>query len=174
MTFRGRRRTIGDEPWAAGWFSLGLAAAAGAARCRPSLPLRPSAVAVATDSDAVLDHLRTSLTCGEDVLARTESGVIRRFQGRAGSFRYTTVELVDVGAGSVTFEHLRGPFLACAETIEVQPTAHGCRLVHSGRFSMRGGFAGWLFGLLLVRTAFEKHVREHLLQTQQELTTGRR
>ncbi len=43
----------------------------------------------------------------------------------------------------------------------------------NGHFSMRGGLAGWLFGLLLVRPAFEKHVREHLLQTQQELTTGR-
>ena len=56
----------------------------------------------------------------------------------------------------------------------MQPTAHGCWLVHTGRFSMRGGFAGGLFGLLLARPAFEKHVREHLLQTQQELTTGRR
>lgn len=145
-------------PTPAAWFSLGLAAAAGASRCRPTLTLRRSEVAVAI---------------GSHVLARTESGVIRRFQDRAGSFRYTTVELVDVSASSVTLEHLRGPFLACAETIEVQPTAHGCRLVHTGRFPMRGGLAGWLVGLLLVRPAFEKHVREHLLQTQQELTTGR-
>jgi len=57
------------------------------------LSLRRSAVAVAVDSDAVLDDLRTSLTCGEGGLARSESGAIRRFQGRAGSF--------DVGATSV-------------------------------------------------------------------------
>jgi hypothetical protein len=38
---------------------------------------------------------------------------------------------------------------------------------------MRGGLVGWLFGLLLVRPAFEEHVRQHLQQTRQELTTGR-
>ncbi len=130
-------------------------------------------MAVASDSDAAVCHLRTSLTAGEDALACSGSRVVRRFRGSAGRFRYTTVELIDLGGDSLRFKHLRGPFLPCEESIQVEAAAVGCRLVHTGRFSMRGGLVGWLFGLLLVRPAFEEHVRQHLQQTRQELTTGR-
>lgn len=68
----------------------------------------------------------------------------------------------------MTFDHLSGPFADCHEVIEVREAAGGCQLVHTGAFTMRAGVLGWFLGLLLVRPAFERHVRDHLLDIRSQ------
>lgn len=146
------------------WLVLGAAAAGATLTFRPAVSLRETALAVDAGNELVLRHLQATLGVGADVLAHGKRRVIRRFTGAAGPFPHATVELVDFDHSSVSFEHLRGPFAACQERIDVQATPAGSLLVHTGRFSIHGGLCG-LLGIVVVRPAFEEHVREHLLQT---------
>src|SRR2546425_9788761 len=62
----------------------------------------------------------------------------------------------------VTFEHLRGPFQSCVERFEFVPLADGAyEFEHQGTFVMRGGSLGWLFGILVIRGVFDRHVAKH-------------
>jgi len=144
--------------------SLGAAFAAGTVAVHREIDLADGEVMLAAEPDQVLDGLRDTWSQGPDVVARSANGVVRRFRGSAGRFRYESIERVEFEAGAVTFEHLRGPFRSCRERIEVTPSGDGSRLTHSGAFAMRGGLAGWVLGRTMVKQSFERHVREHLGQ----------
>jgi hypothetical protein len=45
--------------------------------------------------------------------------VVAQFEGRAGMFRYETVELIRFSQQGVTFEYLRGPFRSCFEWFNI-------------------------------------------------------
>lgn len=105
------------------------------------------------------------------MIAGDDRRVVRRFSGRAGRLTYATVEIVGFEADAITFEHLRGPFAACHERFDLTSTATGSRVTHSGTFTLRGGLWTWPFAVLVVRRAFERHVREHLVGLRGELAT---
>jgi len=97
------------------------------------------------------------------LLVQDANAVVARFEGRAGIFRYETVELIRFSDQGVTFEHLRGPFRSCIERFEFVLLADGAyALEHRGTFVMRGGLLGWLFGILVIRGAFDRLVASHM------------
>jgi hypothetical protein len=97
------------------------------------------------------------------LLVQDANAAVARFEGRAGIFRYETVELIRFSDQGVTFEHLRGPFRSCIERFEFVPLADGAHaLEHRGTFVMRGGLLGWLFGVLVIRGAFDRLVASHM------------
>lgn len=90
---------------------------------------------------------------------------MRRFHGQAGRFRYDTIELVTIGSSSITFEHLDGPFARCAELFRFARGATGTTgtsVSHSGTYALRGGLWTWPLARTAVKSAFERHVHEHL------------
>ena len=96
-------------------------------------------------------------------LVQDANAAVAQFEGRAGIFRYETVELIRFSDQGVTFEHLRGPFRSCIERFEFVPLADGAyALEHRGTFVMRGGLLGWLFGVLVIRGAFDRLVATHM------------
>jgi hypothetical protein len=139
-----------------------VVAAAAASRIRPTITLRRDEVRSAAAADEVVDRLRTRMLGDGDVVAADGEGAVVRFPGRAGPFRYRTVEVVRFSDSRVTFQHLEGPFHRCRETIDVEPDGGGATIAHEGELAMRGGLIGWLFGLALVRPLFERHVADHL------------
>jgi len=62
----------------------------------------------------------------------------------------------------VAFEHLNGPFRSCFERFVVNARGEGSSICHDGTFTMRWGLAGWLFGIIVVRPAFEKLIASEL------------
>ncbi|MGE0794736.1 MAG: SRPBCC family protein [Acidimicrobiia bacterium] len=99
------------------------------------------------------------------VLGGEPGRAVVRFSGRAGPFRYRTVEEVRFSDRCVTFRHLQGPFHRCEEVMHVEPDALGATTIaHEGELTMRGGLAGWIVGVAAVRPAFERHVGDHLRQ----------
>jgi len=109
----------------------------------------------------VLARLREDVA-GRAVVQEADA-VVARFAGRAGIFRYQTVELVRFCDRMVTFKHLHGPFRSCDEVFEFVPLADGgyaCE--HRGTLVMRGGMLGWLLGILVIRDIFGRHVFQHM------------
>jgi hypothetical protein len=97
------------------------------------------------------------------ILIQDANAVVAQFEGRAGIFRYETVELIRFSDQGVTFEHLRGPFQSCVERFEFVPLADGAyAFEHQGTFVMRGGSLGWLFGILVIRGVFDRLVAKHM------------
>ena|GEM_PF-1426673 len=106
-----------------------------------------------------------SLTAGlsRSVLVRDGDAAVARFAGRAGIFRYETVELIRFSDQGVSFEHLHGPFRRCAERFDLVTLDDGSNgIEHRGYFVMRGGLLGWVLGMLVVRRVFDEHVASHL------------
>ncbi len=96
-------------------------------------------------------------------LIQGANAVVAQFEGRAGIFRYETVELIRFSDQEVTFEHLRGPFRSCIERFEFVPQADGAYVLeHQGTFVMGGGSLGWLFGILVIRGVFDRLVATHM------------
>jgi hypothetical protein len=97
------------------------------------------------------------------LLVQDANAAVARFEGRAGFFRYETVELIRFSDQGVTFEHLRGPFRSCIERFNFVPLADGAyAFEHRGTFVMRGGLLGWLFGVLVIRGVFDRLVATHM------------
>ncbi len=149
---------------------LVLGAIAGAALARavtvasgPPIHLRPHRVQLGSPAERVLADLQSGLESAPNVLLRAQDGIVAKFGGKAGRFSYQTVELVRFTDRQVTFEHLRGPFKSCRESIEAIELEDGRNtLEHRGHFVMRGGIAGWLLGRLVVRRLFERLVASHM------------
>ncbi len=127
----------------------------------PPITLPVHRVRLEPSPEAVLAELREDV--GARALVQDADAVVARFAGRAGIFRYETVELVRFAERSVTFEHLHGPFRRCDERFDFVPVAdggHACE--HRGTFVMRGGLLGWLLGILVIRGVFGRHVAQHM------------
>lgn len=146
---------------------LAVAATLAGLNVRPAVTLDADEVLVPGNIDALLTSLRKQLGAGPDVLAANDQRVIRRFRGSAGRFRYATVELVQFERDAITFEHLRGPFVACHERFDLTPAAAGVRLRHTGTFTLRGGLWTWLFARTIVKRSFQDHVHKHLVALRQ-------
>jgi len=115
--------------------------------------------------EAVLRRFRERLGTSGDILVADPDRVVARFTGKAGTFRYETVELIGFEADRVTFEHLQGPFRQCHERFRVTPTSGGGSVVtHEENFTMRLGLIGWLLGVMVVRPTFEHHVAAHMAE----------
>jgi len=130
---------------------------------RPTVTLTPESVDVDLPPDGVVSSFRDRMSSGTDVIAAGDR-VVRRFSGRAGPFRYSTVEVVAFTPTSVTFDHLRGPFASCSERFDVTPRGTGATLTHSGTFALRGGLYTWPLARTAVKWAFERHVSDHMRQ----------
>lgn len=130
-------------------------------KMRPSIPFRPHAVVVPGTPAELIAEMRSRLQSG-DVLLDGGDRLLARFSGRAGPFRYRTLELVSFAPGEVHFEHLGGSLHACGELFAFRDEGGRTRVVHSGSFTMRGGLLGWALGLAVVRRLFEAHVTEHI------------
>lgn len=141
------------------------ALAALAARSIPIIiRLTSEEVVVRAEPGDVLAQFRGHLAENSEAIAAAEHCVVSRFSGRAGWFRYRTVELVTFESDAVTFEHLRGPFASCHERFELASAPTGTRVTHTGTFALRGGLWSWPFGLSVVKPVFEAHVRSHMQQ----------
>lgn len=102
---------------------------------------------------------------GGDVLIGEPSRAVVRFSGRAGPFRYRTVEDVRFLDSIATFEHLQGPFHRCREAIHIEPeSSGGATIAHGGELAMRDGLLGWVFGVAAIRPVLERHVGSQLRQ----------
>ncbi len=127
----------------------------------PPIALPVRRVRLARTPEEALAQLRDDVAAR--ALVQEADAVVARFAGRAGIFRYETVELVRFAERSVTFEHLHGPFRRCDERFDFVPVAdggHACE--HRGTFVMRGGLLGWLLGILVIRGVFGRHVAQHM------------
>lgn len=72
------------------------------------------------------------------LLVQDANAAVARFEGRAGFFRYETVEFIRFSDQGVTFEHLRGPFRSCIEWFSFLPLADGAyALEHRGTLPSR-------------------------------------
>lgn len=112
-----------------------------------------------------MTRFREQMEAGAEVVAAGQDRIVARFSGRAGVFRYRTVEVVTFGPDGVAFEHLRGPFRDCHERFMVEPAERGGSVVtHEGSLTMRWGLLGWLLGAIVVRRTFEGHVARHMAQ----------
>lgn len=132
-------------------------------RIRRTIVLRRDEVHAQAAPEDVFERLRTQMLASGDVVAGDSGGAVVRFSGRAGPFRYRTVEAVHFSGTTATFEHLNGPFDQCRETIRVGPGERaGTEVTHDGELVMRGGLIGWCFGIAVVRPLFERHVADHL------------
>lgn len=139
---------------------------------RPEVTLATDSVEVDLPPAAVVQQFRDRMASGSEVIATGGDRLVRRFSGRAGRFRYATVEVVSFGPLWITFEHLRGPFASCSERFDAVPGGAGTILTHSGSFVLRGGVFTWPLARTAVKRAFEQHVREHmgLLANENPLT----
>ena len=145
-----------------GSFVLGGVAVIAGLAARPKVDLAVDSVEIELPPDAVVHHFRDRMGSGSEVIVASGDRVVRRFRGRAGRFRYATVEVVTFGRASIAFEHLRGPFASCSERFDAAPSGAGTILTHSGGFALRGGVFTWPLARTAVKRAFEAHVREHM------------
>lgn len=151
--------------------SLALAVALWAGlQLRREVRLTEDTVLVDAAPDEIVDRIRSRLSEGPDVLAVEHNRLVRRFSGRAGRFRYETVELVTYGPTTIGFEHLAGPFAQCCERFTLEHTDGGrTRMTHEGTFVLRGGLWTWPLARTAVKRAFEQHVHDHLIALRDEL-----
>lgn len=150
-----RRRWVGPL--------LGILCAAAVARRipRPPITLPVRWVRLEQTREQMETQMRTALA--SRALLQDANVVVAQFEGRAGMFRYETVELIRFSDQGVTFEHLRGPFRSCIEQFDCVPLADGgYAFEHHGTFVMHGGLLGWLFGVLVIRGAFDRLVASHM------------
>jgi hypothetical protein len=151
-----RRRTIAV---------VALAAAVASARRSPPIRLRPVELAFPTAPADVVARFERKLLDSGKVERSLPGEYIGRFSGQAGPFSYDTRELVRVEGTTITFDHLEGPFRTCVERFGVRPD-HGASkrsvVTHEGTFTMRGGLAGWLLGISVVRGLFERLVEREM------------
>jgi hypothetical protein len=154
--------------------SLALAAALWAGlELRREVRLAEDTVLVDAAPDEIVDRFRSRLNEGPDVLTAEHDRLVRRFSGRAGRFRYETVELVTLGPTAIGFEHLAGPFAHCRERVTLEPVDDGrTRMTHTGTFVLRGGLWSWPLARTAVKRAFERHVHEHLIALRAELRSS--
>ncbi len=146
-----------------------VAGAVVALRARPSVTLAEDAVVVHGPPDQIIHQFRERLVVGDEVIAAQADRVVRRFHGRAGRFRFHTVEVVTFGPSWITFEHLAGPFARCSERFDlVHDSIATTRVVHSGSFALRGGLWTWPLARGAVKSAFERLVHDHLIVLGEE------
>ncbi len=148
---------------------VGVATLAGLA-VSPTVTLAEDQVDLPIPPGRLVEEFRRRFSESEaDMLANGGNRLVRRFAGKAGPFPYRTVELVEIHADAITFEHLSGPFSHCRERFQFRPNGEGTRVTHTGTFRLRGGL--WTAPLAIgpVKQAFEAHVREHLLAMVAEL-----
>ncbi len=142
---------------------LGILCAAAVARRIPGLPITLPVRRVRLEQTPEQMKAQMWTALASHALIQGADAVVARFEGRAGIFRYETVELIRFSDQGVTFEHLRGPFRSCVERFEFVPLADGAyALEHRGTFVMRGGLLGWLFGVLVIRGVFDRLVASHM------------
>jgi hypothetical protein len=142
---------------------LGILCAAAVARriSGPPITLPVRRVRLVQTPEQLQAQMRGGLA--SRLLVQDANAAVARFEGWAGFFRYETVELIRFSDQGVTFEHLRGPFRSCIERFSFMPLADGAyALEHRGTFVMRGGLLGWLFGILVIRGAFDRLVATHM------------
>lgn len=150
-----------------------IAALTAAWRFHPTIKLRRDRVHTAAAADEVLERLRTTLLAGGEVLASQRERAVVRFSGRAGPFRYRTVEAVQFSGTTVSFRHLHGPFHWCEEALRLESDpSGGTTITHHGELAMRGGLLGWLVGIAVVRPEFERHVAHHLRELSMAVHSG--
>jgi hypothetical protein len=139
----------------------------------PPIRLRPYTLRLNRDPEKVLAELRAQLEYAPNVLVRSGDSLVASFAGRAGALRYRTVELVRFSDRQVTFEHLSGPFRSAQESFDVVSLPDGSpALEHRGRFAMRYGLFGWIFGRLVIRRIFEGLVASHMAQLADAATSN--
>lgn len=142
---------------------LGILCAAAVARRIPGPPISLSVRRVRLEQTP--EQLQAQMRGGlaSRALIQGANAVVAQFEGRAGMFRYETVELIRFSDQGVRFEHLRGPFRSCIERLEFVLLADGAyALEHRGTFVMRGGLLGWLLGVLVIRGVFDRLVASHM------------
>ncbi|MHB1784991.1 MAG: hypothetical protein ACYCS7_02430 [Acidimicrobiales bacterium] len=145
---------------------LALAGTVGTTVRHPPVRLHPSSIRIGETPEEVVRRFREQLEIGGEVVAAGDGHIVARFVGRAGIFRYRTVELVSFGPDGVAFEHLQGPFRDCHERFRAEPVEGGGSVVtHEGSFTMRWGLLGWLLGATIVRGTFEDHVAAHMAES---------
>ena len=64
----------------------------------------------------------------------------------------------------VEFEEIEGPFASRREHISLQQRGTGTKILYEADFAVGGWLAGWLLGILLIRPALKKAVRQHLAE----------
>ena len=139
------------------------------ARTSPrTIVLRPHTVEVRASRERVVARLREKLGSG-DLLLASGDAFVARFSGRAGVFRYATVELVTFTPDEVRFEHLGGTFVSCSERFLLREAEGRTQLVHLGEFRLRGGLVAWLLAGRAVRSGFEVYVAQQLDALASEL-----
>ncbi len=149
---------------------LACAAASFAAlRWKPTITLAEEAVVIDESPEQLIGRFRERLGAGDDVIVAHSDRIVRGFHGRAGRFRYDTIEVITFGPSSITFEHLDGPFARCAELFEFARRTTGTSISHSGTFALRGGLWTWPLARTAVKSAFERHVHDHLASLRDEL-----
>ncbi len=134
------------------------------------MTLAEDTVVIDSSPEHLVGRFRERLGAGDDVIAAQQDRLVRRFHGQAGRFRYDTVEIVTFGPSSITFEHLDGPFTRCAEMFEFVRGTTGTSVTHSGTYARRGGLWTWPLARTAVKSAFERHVHEHLTALRDELS----
>jgi hypothetical protein len=120
--------------------------------------MRRHSVILQGEPDEVMQRIRSTFESG-NVLVREPDRLVERFGGKAGRFAFSTVELITFAEREVTFEHLGGTFLGCRERFSVAPAGdQRTELSHEGWFKLRGGLAGWLLAVAVVRRLFVRSV----------------
>ncbi len=135
----------------------------------PTVTLAVDTVVIDAMPEQLLSRFRERLDVGDDVIVAQQDRIVRRFHGQAGRFRYDTVEIVTFGPSSITFEHLVGPFARCAELFEFARGTTGTSVSHSGTYALRGGLWTWPLARSAVKSAFERHVHEHLTSLRDDV-----
>lgn len=155
------------------FFAGALTARALTVGAGPPIRLRPHTRRLNRAPESVLAELRAQLEDAPNVLVRSGHSLVASFAGRAGAFRYRTVELVRFSDRQITFEHLSGPFRSAQESFEVVSLRDGSpALEHRGQFVMRSGLFGWILGRLVIRRVFERLVEEHMAQLADAIVPG--
>lgn len=145
------------------------AASFAALRWTPTVILAEDTVFIDASPELLVGRFRERLGAGDDVIVAHQDRIVRRFHGQAGRFRYDTIEIVTFGPSSITFEHLAGPFARCAELFEFGRGTTGTSVSHSGTYALRGGLWTWPLARTAVKSAFERHVHEHLTTLRDDL-----
>lgn len=142
-------------------------------KIRLGVRLAEDVVVVDVAPGELVERFRSRISDGPDVLAAERERLVRRFRGRAGHFRYETVESVTFDPTAILFEHLAGPFARCRETFSLEHVDGGrTRITHAGTFVLRGGLWTWPLARTAVKQAFERHVHEHLTLLRDEVQSS--
>ena len=148
---------IGSLP---GWWIVALGVAA--LGLRPPVSLRRCEVSIDCSAAEAFEAFERKLSETAAVESSCPGEVVAQFEGHAGPFSYRTREVVRFTDSAVTFEHIEGPFRSCAERFVIASNGSSATVAHEGTFTMRGGLAGWLLGMIAVRPFFERLVADEL------------